>query len=253
MPEQAPPALVASLRIARFLPSRRSLLVGAGVFAIALGSYAIARETSIFAIDRVDVTGASAAVDAQVAKALAPVVGKSLVGLDGADVVRRVDALSTVISATYDRSFPNTLHVMVKLERPVAVLRDGSAAWVVSARGRVIRSFATDGAGPLPRIWVSQKTVRVGEMLAPRLGGTLARVLAAAGAFRSRIATASLLDGQLVFRLNSGLDLVLGSPGDIALKVAVAARVLQQLPSGTRTVDVSVPSRPVASLLSLSS
>ncbi len=238
---------VALRRVARFVPSRRSLLAGAGVVAIAAGGYAIARETSLFAIHRVDVTGGPPALDAKVAHALAPLVGKSLVGLDGAAVLQRTEALSMVVSATYDRAFPNSLRVTIVPEHPVAVLRDGAAAWIVSARGRVVRPVAAKGARALPRIWIATKTVRVGEVLPLRLGGTLTRALTEAGSLRSRIGTAALASGQLVFHLRSGLELLLGSPTDVALKVAVAARVLQQLSSGTRSVDVSVPSRPVTS------
>lgn len=242
------PSPITLRRVARFVPSRRSLLAGAGVVAIAAGGYAIARESPLFAIQRVDVTGGSQAVDAQVVRALAPLVGRSLVGLNGAEVLQRTEALSTVVSATYDRAFPNSLHVRVVLERSVAVLRGGGGAWVVSARGRVMRPVAAKGAPTLPRIWAASKpAVRVGEVLPPRLGGTLTRVLTEAGALRPRIATAGITGGQLVFHLRSGLDLLLGGPTDIALKVAVAARVLRQLPSWTRSIDVSVPSRPVTS------
>jgi cell division protein FtsQ len=235
-------------RIARFIPSRRSLAIGAGVVAIAAGGYAIARESSLFAIERVEVTGGSKAVRAQVAQALAPLVGTSLVGLNGAGVLQRVESLSTVVSATYDRAFPNTLRVTVVRERPIAVLRDGAAAWIVSERGRVMQPVAAHAARTLPRIWIAAKTVRVGDMLPRGLGGAVTRALAAAGArLRARTVTASLTNGMLIFHLRSGVELVLGTPTDIALKVAVAVRVLRQLPSWTRSVDVSVPSRPVTS------
>ncbi len=238
--------------LGRFVPSRRSLLVGVGVVAIAASGYAIARETSLFAIDRVDVTGGSATLDAQVAHALAPFVGTSLVGLDGAAVLQRAEALPTVVSATYDRAFPNTLRLTIVPERPVAVLRAGAGAWIVSERGRVIRPVAVKLAPALPRIWIGKKPVRAGEVLPRGLGSTLARVLTEAGPFRSRVVTAALKDGQVVFHLQSGLELVLGSPDDIALKVAVAASVFRQMPSWTRVVDVSVPSRPVTSVYSSS-
>jgi cell division protein FtsQ len=245
---------VALPRVTRFVPSRRSLLVGAGVVAIAAGSYAVARETSVFAIHRVNVTGGSKAVDAQVARALAPLVGKSLVGLNGAEVLQRTEALSTVVSATYDRAFPNTLHLTVVPEHPVAVLRSGPRAWVVSARGRVISSVAAHGAHTLPRMWIAGTKARIGEILPRSSGGALTRALTAAGRrFRTRIAAATLTGGLLVFHLKSGLELVLGTPADIALKVAVTERVLRKLPPGTESVDVSVPSRPVASSQSLSS
>jgi cell division protein FtsQ len=253
--ESPPPGWfpLAAPRIARFVPSRRSLLICAGVVAIAAGGYAIARETSIFAIQRVDVTGGSKAVDAQVARALAPLVGKSLVGLNGAEVIRRTEALSTVVTATYDRAFPSTLRVKVVRENPVAVLRVGPLAWVVSARGRIIRPVDAHGAPTLPRMWIAGMKVRVGDMLSPSSGRALTRALTAAGPLRARIATASMTGGLLFFHLRSGRELVLGTPIDVGLKVAVAEQVLQHLPSGTRTIDVSVPSRPVTSLVLASS
>jgi len=222
-------------------------MVSLGIVAIAVGGYGIARETSLFAIHKVNVTGGSAAIDAQVAHALAPLVGKSLVGLNGSDVAQRAEALPTVVSASYDRAFPNTLRVTIVPERPIAVLRDGASAWIVSARGRVIRPIPPHTASAYPRIWVSAKTVRVGEVLPPAIGGTLARVLAHTGALRSRVVTASYAGGVIALHLRSGLDLVLGSSGNLALKGAVAERVLRQLPAGTRLVDVSVPSRPLVS------
>lgn len=235
-------------KLARFAPSRRSVAIGLGIAAVAAASYAIARETSLFAIDRIDVTGGSAAVDAQVARALEPFTGKSLVGLDGGAVLRRTDALSTVVSTTYDRAFPNTLRVTIVPERAVAVLRDGAAAWVVSARGRIMRAVAANGAGLLPRIWLAKaKTVQVGEVLSLQLGRATARALASVGSFASRVASASIAGGMLVFRLRSGLELLLGAPVNVALKAAVAAKVLTALPSGTRLVDVSVAGRPVTS------
>jgi cell division protein FtsQ len=241
------PSLDAFPRLARFVPSRRSLLIGAGVVVMAAGAYAIARETSLFAIDRVDVRGGSPAVDAQVERTLAPLLGRSLVGLNGADVLKRTDALSTVVSATYDRGFPNTLRVTIVPEQPVAVLRAGANAWLVSTRGRVIQPLALNEARGMPRIWLPKKTMRVGETLPLALGGTLTRALTASGPWRARVATASFVNGVLIFHLRSGLELVLGAPTDVPLKVAVAARVLRQVPSDTRSVDVSVPSRPVAS------
>lgn len=235
-------------KLARFAPSRRSVATGLGIVAVAVGAYAVARETSLFAIDRIDVTGGSAAVDAQVARVLEPFAGKSLVGLDGGAVLRHADGLSTVVSTTYDRAFPNTLRVTIVPERAVAVLRDGTGAWVVSARGRIMRAVASNGARSLPRIWLATaSTVQVGEILPSQLGRATARAVVSAGSFASRVASASLAGGTLVFHLRSGLELVLGTPVNVALKAAVAAKVLGALPSGTRLVDVSVPSRPVTS------
>ena len=234
--------------LARFAPSRRSLAAGLGILAFALGAYLIARETSLFALRTVAVRGGSARVDAQVQEALAPLLGTSLVGLDGAAVVRRVDALPTVVSATFDRAFPHTLRLTVVPERPVAVLRRGAEAWLVSANGRVMSRLGDPHAhAHLPRIWVASHTaLAVGIDLRPETGGAAARALGLAGSFEARVGSAAYTNGTLVFQLRSGLQLRLGAPGGVRLKVAVTRRALPVLPAGTTFLDVSVAGRPVA-------
>jgi cell division protein FtsQ len=240
------PAGIGSL-LRRAAPSRRSLAVGLGILAVALSGYAIARETSIFALTQVDVRGGSSRVDAQVKQALAPLLGTSLVGLDGGAAIRRVEALPTVVSASYDRAFPHTLRITIVPEQPVAVLRKGATAWLVSRRGRVMEPLAARADPSLPHIWLGgARKVAVGELLLPADGGVAAKALGLAGAFGGRVATAALVNGTLVFRLRSGIELLLGSPSQVALKVAVATQALTVLPSGSRFLDVSVPDRPVS-------
>ena len=233
--------------LARFAPSRRSLAVGVGLIALAAGAYAVARQTSAFAIGRLDVTGAPADVQQQVRRVLAPLIGTNLLSLDGGALERRAEALPTVVSVGYDRAFPHTLSVHVVPELPVAVLHRGTETWLVSARGRVVQRVPTGTYPALARIWVPRKTdVAIGAFLAPEAGGTAARTLALAARFPARISTVSLAHGELDFRLHSGLELRLGDPTDVRLKLAIARRALAQLPVGATYVDVSVPGRPVA-------
>ena len=96
----------------------------------------------MFAVARIEVRGGSPEVTRQVDAALASLVGRPLVGLDGAAVLQQVDALPTVVGASYDRAFPHTLRIYVVPERPVAVLRRGAESWLVSARGRVMEHLA---------------------------------------------------------------------------------------------------------------
>src|SRR5262249_38274220 len=86
------PELHSRAWLAQLVPSRRSAAVGVGILVSALGAYILARETSLFAVRSVAVEGGSPEVAAQVRHALSPVVGSSLVGLDGREVLRRVDA-----------------------------------------------------------------------------------------------------------------------------------------------------------------
>jgi cell division protein FtsQ len=243
------PELHPSAWLARFAPTRRSLALGGSLLVVSLGGYLIARETPLFSIDRVEVQGGSAQVARQVHAALAPLVGRPLVGLDGSAVLQKVQALPTVVSASYDRDFPHTLRVTVVAERPAAVLRRGPDSWLVSTHGRVMARLPGAAVPKLPRLWISTHTpVRTGAGL--RVGGAAAaaHAVGAAGAFARRVDSASYTNGVLVFHLRSGLELLLGDGGDIKLKVAVAERVLEALPTGSTFIDVSIPGRPVAGI-----
>jgi hypothetical protein len=76
--------------------------------------------------------------------------------------------------------------------------------------------------------------------------GAAARAIGLAGTFASRVASATFVDGSLVFHLRSGLELLLGDSAQIRLKVAVAERALAVVPAGSTFLDVSVPGRAVS-------
>jgi cell division protein FtsQ len=229
------------------VPSARWLLVGLGVLALAGGAYAVARESSAFAVDRIEVRGASPRVAGQVRHAVAPLRGTSLLSLDGRALVQQIAALPTVVTAGYDRAFPHTLRIDVVPEQPVAVVRQGAKAWLVSARGRVIRPIPPHGARPLTRIWIPKTTpVAIGGFLPTNHAAAIARALALAARFPAHIAFAALRREGLVFRLRDGLELRLGDPTDVRLKLAIARAAMRHLPTGTLYLDISVPGRPVA-------
>ena len=66
--------------------------------------------------------------------------GTSLVALDQDELRARLEELPSVESVRFDRAFPHTLRIVVVPEEALAVVKDGSAAWLVSGSGRVIRS-----------------------------------------------------------------------------------------------------------------
>jgi cell division protein FtsQ len=232
------------------LPSRRSLAVGFGLLALGIGAYALARQTSLFALREVEVRGGSPALEAQVQEALAPELGRSLVAIRAGQIEDRLASVPGVLAVRLDRDFPHTLELVVTPERPVLVLRRGKDGWVVSARGRVLRKLRNTRLSPLPRLWVPKDAdVQVGAMLAPESGGAAAIALApiVGSAFPARVRAARFANGELTFVLRSGLELRLGDPGDLRLKLAVARRLLLLEGSGTTAtyLDVSVPERPV--------
>ena len=234
--------------LARLLPSGRALLVAFGVLAAAALAYLGARETPLFAVRRIEVVGAPARVGAHVRRTLTPLQGESLLALNRAAIARRLEALPDVADATYDRDFPHTLRVFVEPERAVAVVRRGPEAWVVSIRGRIIRAVSPVGAPRLARIWIAKSAdVSVGARLQDPEGARALSVLAAvhAARFPARVRLVRPENGRVSLILASGLELRLGDPSNLSLKLAIARRIVPLL-GRARYLDVSVPERPVA-------
>ena len=239
--------------LARLLPSGRSLLVCFALVGLAAGAYAIARSTSLFAIEQVEVRGAYPEAAARVRSTLKPIAGTSLLTLAPDDVEERVAALAEVASVSYDRSFPHTLVVTVQLEEPAVVVRRGEESWLVSLRGRVVRPVERGAHPGLPRVWVAPATrLTAGGYVGDPAAERAIRAVAALRAEPLPTAVRSVRGerGELAFRLVSGVELRLGTEADLPLKLAVAARILRELPprwqGGPTTLDVSVPERPVA-------
>jgi cell division septal protein FtsQ len=236
------------------LPSGRSLAVGFAIVAAAIGGYAAARETSLFAVQKIEVRGAPPAATRRIEAALEPLAGQSLLEVEAGDVDRALAGLPDVQALSLDRSFPRTLVVNVIAERPASVLRRGSEAWLISEQGRVLRELTDEQPPQLPRIWVAHAAApRDGavlgeeEALLPALA--LGRVLAGDRAFLARVREARVSETGVHFVLKNGTDLRLGSLDGLALKVAVAREVLATVPEAEGGyVDVSVPERTVAHL-----
>jgi hypothetical protein len=212
------------LELAPFVPSGGSLLVGFAVFGAVLLAIVLARETTLFAVRAIDVSGAGPGVERQVERGLRDRAGESLFGLD-------LDAARVDIAA-----LPT-----------VASVRQGADSFVVSRRGRVMARADRTVKPDLARIWVT-KDVRLdpGAFVEGDLVTAVRAVAPLAGIhFPSRVVSVRTADG-LTLRLRSGLELRLGNTREVDLKLAVADRVLRVLPTGSGYLDVSVPDRPVA-------
>ena len=236
---------------------RRGAIVGACIVSVLGLLYLGARETLIFALRTIEVEGAPAEVRRSVLQTLEETRGTSLVTLDGDSMVRRLEALPSVQSVTYDRAFPHTLRLEVVAEKPVAVLDQGSARWVTSVRGRVIARTTAEAGADLPHIRYDSDTPLAEGRFVSDVG--VKTVLAALADAPRRmllpIQEGRLEDGELTFELagegGSRPLLLLGEPVDVWTKLRVAALVLRELDFDERAaltyLDVALPDRPVAS------
>jgi cell division protein FtsQ len=236
------------------LPSWRSLAIGFGVVLAVVGGYLTARQSALFSVQIVEIRGAPPTVTESVRTALRPLEGESLLRLDLDNVASRLAAIPSVRDASFDRAFPHTLRVTVVAERPVAVLRRGPEAWLVSARGRVIRRMEQPRLSSLPRIWVPLTvSAAAGDRLTDRRTlravTALAAVEGGAEPLPARVAQARATESELTLVLAAGTELLLADEEDVALKLTVAREVLLALDPNVdgwpAYVDLTVPGRPV--------
>ena len=226
----------------------RALVVAGIVLACAGLAYAVARFTSLFALHEFEVTGGPPAAREAVRDVAGSFEGTSLVALDLDQLRARLEELPSVESVRFDRAFPHTLRIVVVPEEALAVVKDGSAAWLVSGSGRVIRS-----ADPETRrtvVWTAQTGLEPGAVVQDenaRLALEGLRRLPTN--FPERIETARAAAGAVTLVLAGGTELRLGNAVSLALKLAAAARVLQGMSTAERAalgyLDVSVPERAV--------
>lgn len=236
------------LGLARFVPSGLSLLVALGIVVATGLAYWGSVATSVFAVERIEVRGATPGVQRQVEAVAGDLVGRSLVGVNTDELAGRVRALPSIAGVSVDRAFPHAIVVKVAVERAVAVARRGGSSYLVTGTGKVVREVETGSNRHLPRLWIPRGvTVGVGGKLPPAYDpATRALAVAREVGFRRGVKGVRSSDGELTFVLRRGPEIRLGASTDFALKLTVAREVLGRIGSGREYVDVSVPERPVS-------
>jgi cell division protein FtsQ len=228
--------------------------------ALALGLaglvYLAARETSLFALRELEVTGAPPRVTRAVEAAAAERAGESLVALDRGELRRALEALPTVRAVELDRAFPHTLRISVAPEQPLAVLRRGKEEWLLSERGRVMRPVERGAAARRPRVrFEAEGRIAAGDLVEARdVTAALAVLRRLPADFPVRVDEARASGSTVALVLAGGGELRLGERSDIPLKLEVAARVLRTLASAELAdlayVDVDLPERPLVAFKS---
>lgn len=222
------------------------MLAAFAILVAGVGLYGGARETSVFAIDRIEVEGVPPGTAVRVRLALASLSGTSLIAFDRTDGDRRLAALPIVASATYDRDFPHTLRVVVEPERPIGLLRRGHDSWVVSDSARVLRKVRTGPLPSLPRVWLpASADPLVGAVLAdPSVAAVRALVPVTRAHLPVSVRSVRMVEGELSMVLASGTQVLFGDASRLRLKLAVVSRILP-LAGDMPYLDVSVPERAV--------
>jgi cell division septal protein FtsQ len=236
---------------------RLLVLVVAVVAILAVGSalgYRALRDSNLFAVHTIVVTGANPELTAQVeAAALRSAGGRGLLALSSGSLAHAIEVVPGVHAARVDRDFPSTLRVTVWPEHAVALAVHGHDRVVVSATGRVLQRIDNKAKPPnLPRVPLRSVVPKAGTRI--QSSEVLAQLRAIAAipiGFGGRVAWSKVdPDHGLELQLNwPKLWIRLGPAVDLRQKLRAAALVLRAYPTvatrqGLSYVDVSAPARP---------
>ena len=225
---------------------RRLVALGLVVIAFVAGYFLWLRDSSLFAVHEVKVTGVTANA-AEVTTALQGAAqGMSTLNIDNTRLREAVGRFPTVATIQIDPSPPHTLKITVAERLPIALVKAGGETVPVSADGYLLRGLRA--GGQLPALELSQQPGG-GARLAERDLEQAGLLGAAPPELRAGIKGSRFDSAQqgVVIDLASGIQLRMGDASAAAAKWAAAAAVLADPKLGTPAyIDVSVPNRPVS-------
>lgn len=222
---------------------RRAVALAVLAIAIAVGYQFWLRDSSLFAVDEVEVEGVTANREQVTAALEQAAEGMTTLNVDEDELRKAVSAFPTVASIRVDAGLPSTLTIELTERLPVGTVESGGERVPVSGDGYLLPGL-DPGEAKLAAV-----EARVDDGRIDADGLAQAEVLAAAPPeLRERISeTAFDVDrGGVVVDLEASPELRFGSADQAEDKWAAVVTVLADRELGSPAyVDVAVPERPV--------
>ncbi len=220
-------------------------------FVVVVGGWALLH-TGLFGARAITVTGVHPeTTDAAIVAAAGLEHHPALISVDPGSAADRVDALPFIATARIERHWPDGVTVAVTERTPTATMAGPGSNWsVLDATGRTLEVTPTRPPGLLELV---VDTTRGTPLPPPPVGGTLpvgdaglTVVRTLPKAFSAQVVSVRAApDGTVTLALNSGIEVVLGTDVELAVKYEdVAAIIAHASLRGATTIDVSVPQSP---------
>jgi cell division protein FtsQ len=226
---------------------RRRLLVAAGLLLLMAAVYQLwLRDSTLVAVKRVTVTGATTGESPRLRAALVSAARTmTTLHVDQGRLERAVEAYPVVRGLEVSTDFPHTLRIEVLEYHPDAIAVTDSGRVPVAGDGTVLRGLPSSAR--LPTIEAHGGVS--GDRLVGRAALDAAEVAGGApAALRSRLRDVlSRKDDGIVVRMREGPDLIFGDTARLRDKWIAAARVLADPAArGASYLDLRLPGRPAA-------
>jgi cell division protein FtsQ len=240
------PRRAAARAVRRLSPRLKRRLIALAVACVALaGGYQFwLRDSSLVAVEHVEVTGVTSTNAARVRAAITGAArSRTTLHVDREALDRAVAGYPVVRKLEVAPDFPHGLSVHVIEYQPVAIAVSDAGHVPVAGDGTILRGVAVKGSLPTVEVEGALGT----EFLLDRAARGAAAVAGGAPAvLRARIEDVQRRsDDGYVAELREGPELIFGAATRLRAKWAAAARVLADLEArGATYVDLRIPSRP---------
>jgi cell division protein FtsQ len=240
------PRRVAASAARRLSPrlKRRLIALSVACLVVVAGYQFWLRDSSLVAVEQVQVSGLTSA-DADRVRAALTTAGQTMTTLnvDREALDRAVSTFPVVRKLEIEPDFPHGLRLHVIEYQAAAIAVSDSGRVPVAGDGTILRGVSVEGRLPTVDVEGALGT----ELLADPLARGAAAVAGGAPAvLRSRIVDVQRRsDEGYVAQLRDGPELIFGSATRLGAKWAAATRVLADLEArGASYLDLRIPSRP---------
>lgn len=224
----------------------RLMLLVAFVFGgLLLGGWLWLRDSSLVAVTRVTVTGASGPDAGAIRSALSGAAhGMTTLDVNMSQLRTAVSSFPVVSGVRVSTQFPHGMRIRVIERPPVAVVTVAGRSIPVASDGTVLHDMQASSSLPVVPLAIAPG--------GPRLTGpalqTIELLAAAPSALLTRVSTVTAVSGHgLVAQIRGGPSLYFGDSSSARAKWTSAAAVLADSGSaGAAYIDVTDPSRPAA-------
>lgn len=225
---------------------RRLLTVIAACLLLAAAYLGWLRDSSLVAVEEVEVTGLTAPSSERIESALTAAAGEmTTLHVRGDELERAVAGFPVVQDLRVEADFPNGLRIRVIEHRPVALVESGGESVPVAGDGTVLPDVEVPGSLPAIRTSAATAGGRLSDDEARALVGVAGAAPAPLLARALRIAPEP--GRGIVVELRDGPELIFGDGSRPRAKWAAAAAVLaQESSAGASYVDLRIPERPAA-------
>jgi len=240
------PRRAAARAVRRLSPRLRRRLIALVVAALVLAAGYLfwLRDSSLVAVERVEITGLTSSDAGRVRAALTRAAqDMTTLHVDRAALDRAVAGYPVVRRLEVSPDFPHRLRVHVVEYQPAAIAVSDSGQVPVAGDGTILRGVKV--AGRVPTVDVDG-ALGTDSLLDATARGGAAVAGGAPALLRARIVDIERRpDDGYVAELRDGPELIFGAASRLRAKWAAAARVLADLEArGATYVDLRIPSRP---------